>query len=108
MTTLVVSGIPVGFSERLMTAYRDGSISRHRMLCAIEQEGLDFTVYDTIELITFLDNLREGKVKEKDDVTCRCDKPGYISLDPYDDDVLGELVFDVYCDECYDEDCDEI
>ena len=108
MSDLVVSGIPVSFTERLKEAYKKGNISWHRMLCAIDQEGMEWSNLDKIEVMMALDKVRTEPVVEKDDALCRCGKQGYISLDPYQSEIQDELQFDVYCDECWDADCDEI
>jgi len=108
MPELVVSGVNVSFTPRLIEAYKTGKVSWHQMLCAIDQEGMDWNNLDKIEVMMALDKYRTEPVEESNTALCRCGKQGYISLDPYMDEIEEVLEFDIYCDTCWDESCDEI
>lgn len=99
-------GHEVAFSPRLIVQYKNGKIPRQILVDLLRANQLN--VLTQIDMMGWLDTQRPEGISESFEMYCRCGSIGHIEADPYHEDVLADLMFDIYCETCYDEDCMEI
>lgn len=94
-------------TPRLVVQYTLGQINRQALLNAFVEEHITDAL-DQADIIGYLDSLRPEGTTEADSAICRCNNPGYITADPYMDEIHNEMILDVYCEDCFMNDADEI